>query len=329
MRVASVGHAVFAVTLIAVGVLGLVKVISPRYGSRSPRAYPDAKRWPISAPSSLSPAAWVCSGSARRPPPPACCSFICCYGCWCSKCASSSSRPLRRFPHQSCGETAVIVAAAWVLYAGFATDWDRRRLGFAVGDRGVRLARVFFGLALIAFGLSHFAYVNLTAPLVPAWLPAHLFWAYFTGCTFLAAGAAVLLGIFARLAAALAALQIGLFTLLIWVPMVAAGHISAQNWTEFVVSWTLTAAGWVVADSYRDIPWPAVNRRWRQALERSNTRLRLDLRPKLVNQLRRLPLDAAPHRSRTTWEGRSRGSGGSWRRSGGGRPGWLRRSGRR
>ena len=149
------------------------------------------------------------------------------------------------------GATAVMAAGAWVLYIWFADERDRSRLGFILDDRGLRIARALYGVSLIPFGLAHFMYLDATTVLIPSWLPWHVAWAYITGAAFIAAGLAVLVDVLPRLAAALSALQIGLFTVIVWVPRVVAGNVTDFQRGEFISSCALTAGAWVVVDSYR------------------------------------------------------------------------------
>lgn len=140
-----------------------------------------------------------------------------------------------------CGMFAMLVIGAWTLYA------QSGGKGPLATTKAMELSRHLFGLALIPTGLSHFVYLSLTTPLIPNWIPFHPFWAYFTGACHLAAGLGLLFGVLPWLAARLEALMLGLFTLLVWVPMLVTAPGTPRNWTEFWVSLVLTVATATVA----------------------------------------------------------------------------------
>ncbi len=117
------------------------------------------------------------------------------------------------------------------------------------------MARFLFALALPILGLSHFAYSQITAGMVPAWLPSPLGLTYFTGAAHIAAGLGLLFGVFPRLAATLEAVMISLFTLFVWVPPLFVEPMKRLGWTAMFVSMALAAVTWAVAGSLSELPW--------------------------------------------------------------------------
>jgi uncharacterized membrane protein len=229
MRIAATA---FAVTLIALGVIGLVD-----------RDYLPLWQLPDFVPSALG---YLCSAV----------SIGCGVGLLVPRIATNAARVLLAYlvlwNLVCCGYAVAVAPTDLGSWYGPAEAGVIVAAALVLSQTGLRIARVIYGLAMIPFGLGHFVYLERTASLVPSFLPAHVFLAHATGVAFFAAGLAMLTGVLARVAAMLSALQLSLFTPVVWIPVIAAGEMNAFEWGELGATIALAAGAWVVAASYRD-----------------------------------------------------------------------------
>jgi uncharacterized membrane protein YphA (DoxX/SURF4 family) len=120
----------------------------------------------------------------------------------------------------------------------------------ATSVRIVHCGRVIFGVCLIVFGLAHLFYLKPTADAVPGWLPPNqVFWAYATAAGHFLAGAAILSGIAARLAARLLTGMFVVFGVLVHAPMLLNDPHTHFNWAANAMNFALIASAWVIAAS--------------------------------------------------------------------------------
>lgn len=93
-------------------------------------------------------------------------------------------------------------------------EWQKAR-GW---DKVILFGPLFYAAPVAAFGTEHFTLTEAIASIIPAWIPWHMFWAYFVGACFIAAALSLVTRIQARLAASLLGLNFFLFVVLMDVP---------------------------------------------------------------------------------------------------------------
>jgi uncharacterized membrane protein len=93
-------------------------------------------------------------------------------------------------------------------------DWQKAR-GF---DKLILFGPLFYAAPIAAFGTEHFTINRIIASMVPKVVPWHVFWAYFIGACFIAAGLSLVTKIQTRLAASLLALTFFVFVALMDAP---------------------------------------------------------------------------------------------------------------
>ena len=135
------------------------------------------------------------------------------------------------------GEIATMVAGAWTLAATSETQ--------------VRAARYLLGAALIPIGLSHFFYLTIVMPMVPAILPYHAAWVIFTGTAHIAAGLALMTSVLAPLAANLEAGMLTAFAVLVWLLPALEKPSDVSRWVQVVVTIAVANSVWPVAYGLR------------------------------------------------------------------------------
>ncbi|MBV8372184.1 MAG: hypothetical protein JOY69_02900 [Candidatus Eremiobacteraeota bacterium] len=112
-----------------------------------------------------------------------------------------------------------------------------------------RAARLGLGLCTISFTLAQIFYPLETAQLVPKWIPPNqMFWAVLTTVAFGLAAVAILLNFRARLAIRLMTLMLGLFGVLVWIPILIAAPTAHLAWSEFALTTLIAGASWTVGE---------------------------------------------------------------------------------
>jgi uncharacterized membrane protein YphA (DoxX/SURF4 family) len=144
-------------------------------------------------------------------------------------------------------EPLALAGAAFILAAVLSADGAPPFSSIASGRGLILLGRLIFGLSMIVFGAQHFMYAAFLATLVPAWLPAHLFWIYFTGAGMILAGLGIALNVLGAISAAGLALMFGLWVLVLHGPRVLAAPHNGDELNSLFVALAFCGASLVVA----------------------------------------------------------------------------------
>src|SRR5258707_13899181 len=124
----------------------------------------------------------------------------------------------------------------------------RREISAARGwDKLITFGCVFIAVPLAVFATEHFRGARSMQNMVPSWMPAHLFWAYFVGCALLAAATSLTVRKFVRLSSTLLGLMFFLFVCMIYLPSLLKHSTNRFAWTFLLRDLSFAAGAWALA----------------------------------------------------------------------------------
>jgi uncharacterized membrane protein YphA (DoxX/SURF4 family) len=117
-------------------------------------------------------------------------------------------------------------------------------------EKLIPLGKYFFAITMAVFGYMHFLYPDFVAPLVPNWIPGHLFWTYFAGVALMAGGIGIIVNIKRRLAANLLGIVIFIWLIVLHFPRAIADPHSGDGneWTSVFEALSFSGIAFLIAN---------------------------------------------------------------------------------
>jgi uncharacterized membrane protein len=114
-------------------------------------------------------------------------------------------------------------------------------------DKLVSLGCVFFAVPLAMFSAEHFGGARFMQTMIPAWIPWHLFWAYFVGFALLAAATSLTVRKFVGTSSTLLGLMFVIFVCTLHIPNVIANPKDRFAWAVVIRDLSFGAGAWALA----------------------------------------------------------------------------------
>jgi hypothetical protein len=147
-------------------------------------------------------------------------------------------------------EILAIAGGAWVLAASFSADAPGSPSWDGVVWRLADVGRFLIAISLVVFAVQHFIYARFVATLIPGWIPARLFWTYFTGIAFVAASVSIATKKMLGLAAMLLGTMFFLWVVLLHIPRVAGAIRNGNEVTSLFVAVAMSGLSFVLGAAY-------------------------------------------------------------------------------
>ena len=114
-------------------------------------------------------------------------------------------------------------------------------------DKIVALSNLCFAAPLVVFGALHLSAVEFVLPMVPSYMPWHLFWGYFFGFALLAASLSIATKIQVRWSGLMFGIAMFLFVAMLDIPGSLANPRDRFGWTLTIREMTFGGGGWILA----------------------------------------------------------------------------------